>query len=495
MARDFILEIGTEELPPSCMEEGSLQLGSTLENNLQNSRIKFESLQTYVSPRRITAYIKDMSDHQDSLFKTVIGPPKNIAFDKSGEPKQAARGFARSLGLEVSQLEEIEISGKGVYLGKKITEKGMNTERVLPEILKNTILSLTFKKQMYWGDYDIRFIRPIRWVTAVFGSKVIEFSIGTVRSSNITYGLRTMNPAPIFISRANKYFDLLKTMGKVIVDPDERRDLILKEVKRLEEETWNGSYRVILNQELLKDVVNLVEQPHIIIGSFPEKFLYIPRDILIEAIQYHQKYFAVVSEKGEVATDFIIVANGIKNNDKIRRGNERVLSARLSDATFFYEEDRKHGFSDWQKKLDGVIFYAGLGSMGDKQKRLEKLVKYLADSIREKPDLKDKNFIIDLERASSYCKCDLVTNMVVEFPELQGIVGREYALEKGEDNQVAAAIFEHYQPRFAGDDLPRSETGRILSLADKIDTLAGMFLAGNIPSGSEDPFALRRRPY
>ncbi|MBN2073139.1 MAG: glycine--tRNA ligase subunit beta [Actinobacteria bacterium] len=493
MAKNFILEIGTEELPPSCMDEGSAGLKSALENNLKNSRIKFESIRTFVSSRRIAAYADNLDDFQSPVVKTVTGPPKSIAFDENGEPNKAATGFAKSLGVQVCDLEEIDISGKGIYLGKRMKEDGRKTAELLPGIIRDTVLSLTFKKQMYWGDYDIRFARPIRWLAAVYGSKVIDFEIGTVRSSNITYGLRKLYPEPLIIDKAENYFSLLKKRGGVIASPGERRSLILEAFSSLENERWKGKYHVVADHELMDDVVNLVENPHIIAGRFPEQFLYIPKDILIEAIQYHQKYFAVISENGDVTTDFIIVANGIRDEDKVRRGNERVLRARLSDASFFLEEDRKCSFSGWRKKLDGVIFYSGIGTMGDKQKRLEKLTCYLAGIIKNRPDLKNEKMLGNLKKASSCCKCDLVTNMVVEFPELQGIVGKEYAREKGENPGVANAIFEHYQPRFAGDGLPVSETGRILSIADKIDTITGMFLAGNIPSGSEDPFALRRK--
>ncbi len=490
MAVDFILEIGTEELPPSCTRKGLEGLKAMLAKKLEENHIGFEGLTAYSSPRRLAAYIKKLNPVQDTVEKTVTGPPKKIAFGPDGKPGKAAMGFAKSLGLDVSDLEEIELEGKGVYLGKKITLEGKKTEKILPEILQETILSVSFDKQMYWGDYDIRFIRPIRWLLALMGNKMISFHIGNVRSGSMTYGHRTLNTSPIEIKSAKEYVSILKSKGNVIVDPGDRRDMIYEQAAGIEKNTWDNKYKAIIEKKLLEDVVDLVEIPHVLVGSFPEEFLYIPPDILMEAIQYHQKYFPVADNSGSITTDFLIVQNGIRDNGDIRKGNERVLKARLSDAAFFYEQDRKNDFAYWEEKLSGVIFYSGLGNMHDKQARLKEICIYLAGQLKSG---KDKKLTESLEQASIMCKCDLVTNLVVEFPELQGVVGREYARERGYDDMVSQAIFEHYLPRSADDLLPATMAGRILSIADKADTITGMFLAGNIPSGSEDPFALRRR--
>jgi len=520
--KELLLEIGTEEFPPSCVEEGVKGLKKVLENKLKENRLEFGVVRTYCSPRRLVGVVEDLDEKQKPEVKIVTGPPVGIALDKKGEPTDAARGFARSLGLKVDELEEIEIEGKGLYLGKRITEEGKKTQDIIPEILKDSILSLTFSKQMTWADYDIKFVRPIRWILALYNNKVVDFNIANLNSTNITYGHRTISPDPIVIKDSRKYFMIVEDKGKVIVDGSKRKELILSQIKNLEDKVWKGKLRVVLDKKLLEDVVNLVEIPNVITGSFPDRFLYIPKELLIEAIQHHQKYFAVLDSSGNVSNHFIIVQNGVRDEGDVRKGNERVLKARLSDAAYFYEVDRKHDFAYWADKLKGVIFFSGLGSMYDKAVRLEKISVYIAGLLKESGTIasgriengkredekesieagrvknnsfydKDDDFYKDLKKASMLCKCDLVTNMVVEFPDLQGIVGRQYALERGEKANVSDAIFEHYLPRFAGDILPSNDIGLILSIADKIDTITGMFGAGKIPSGSEDPFALRRK--
>jgi len=489
MASDLIVEIGTEELPPSCTRKGLEAYRDLLEKNLKSNHIGFKDISAYSSPRRLTVLVKGVNPGQDMVEKVVTGPPVKIAFGPDGKPNKAAEGFARSLGLKVGDLDEIELKGKGVYLGKKMVQKGGRTKDVLPGMLKDTIMGLSFNKQMTWGDYDIRFIRPIRWLLALLGREVIRFGIENVQSGNITYGHRTLKALPIKIKSADEYFTRLEKEGNVIADPAEREKMVYKQVEKIENK-WKDGRKAVIEKGLLDDIVDLVEIPNVLEGSFPDDFLYIPPDILTEAIQYHQKYFPVKNKKGRLTTDFLIVQNGLKDSGGIRQGNERVLKARLSDAAFFYEQDKKHGFNSWAKKLDGVIFYSKLGSMNDKQNRLSRISEYIIRKIGKDGD---KELTRSLRSASHMCKCDLVTNMVVEFPELQGVVGTEYARERGFDDDVSGAIFEHYLPRFAGDSLPKTETGRILSIADKADTITGMFLAGNVPSGSEDPFALRRR--
>ncbi len=493
MKKKLIFEIGTEELPSSCIDEGVRELEKILGNKLTENRLEFSGIKTYSSPRRLVAIVDGLGDIQKSEEKTVTGPLVKIAFDGSGNPTRSAEGFAKSLSLKVSELEEIKVEGRGIYLGKRIVERGKKTVDILPEILKGIISAITFRKQMTWADYDIKFARPIRWILALYGERVIKFSLANLNSSNITFGHRTISPGPITIKDAGSYFNLLECKGMVIADAEKRKKLILDQIGRLEEKVWKGKYKVVLNEELIDDVVNLVEIPNVIAASFPEEFLYIPKELLIEAIQYHQRYFAVLDSSGNVSTKFIVVQNGVKDNGGVRKGNERVLKARLSDAVFFYEEDKKHDFDYWMNKLKGVIFFSDLGSIYDKAVRLKKVSTYIAGLLGDsKTDIKE-DISGYLVKASMLCKCDLVTNMVVEFPALQGVVGKEYAKEKGESSEVSDAVFEHYLPRFAGDDLPKTDTGAVLSIADKIDTITGMFIAGRVPSGSEDPFALRRK--
>ncbi len=493
MGKKLLFEIGTEELPPSCTGEGVKGLKTVLENKLIESRLEFGNIQTYSSPRRLVAIVENLSEVQKSEEKVITGPPEGIAFDRNGSSTEAVKGFARSLNLKVGDLEKIEVEGKGLYLGKKIIEKGKKTSDLLPDILKDSILSLTFSKQMTWADYDIKFVRPIRWILALFDNKIINFSIANLQSGNITFGHRTISPGSIIIKDSENYFKLLEDKGKVIVDASKRKELILIGIKQLEDRVWKGKFKVVLNENLLEDVVNLVEMPNVIAGSFPEEFLYIPKELLIEAIQHHQRYFAVLDSSGNVSTSFIIVQNGIKDEGGIRKGNERVLKARLSDAAYFYEEDRKHNFDYWTDKLKGVIFFSGLGSMYDKAVRLEKISTRLAEWLEESDKAGSSDLPRGLARASMLCKCDLVTNMVVEFPSLQGIVGRQYAMERGEKIEISDAVFEHYLPRSAGDILPSTDVGLILSITDKMDVITGMFMSGEIPTGSEDPFALRRK--
>ncbi len=493
MKKNLLFEIGTEELPPSCIREGVSGLKKILEDKLTENRLEFEDIQAYCSPRRLVAVVRGLGELQKSKIKTVTGPRLKAAFDKEGNFTRAAEGFARSLNMKVSDLEEIEIEGRGLYLGKRIIEKGGKAVDILPDILKGTILNLTFSKQMTWAGCDIKFARPIRWILALYDNEIIKFSIANLNSGNVTFGHRTLHPETIAIKDAGSYFKLLQDKGKVIADDVKRKELILNQMGKLEEKVWKGNYRVILDENLLNDVVNLVEIPNTIVGNFPGEFLYIPKELLVEAIQHHQKYFAVLDKSGNVSTKFLIVQNGIRDNDEIKKGNEKVLKARLSDAAFFYEEDRKHDFNYWIDKLKGVIFFSNLGSMYDKALRLKKVSAYIAGLPAGSGPYEKDDVSSYLAAASMLCKCDLVTNMVVEFPALQGVVGCQYAMEKGEKSEVSKAIFEHYFPRFAADILPSTDVGLILSIADKIDTITGMFLAGKMPSGSEDPFALRRK--
>jgi glycyl-tRNA synthetase beta chain len=489
----LLFEIGTEEIPASSIKEGISGLKTALGNKLAENRIKFDGIRTYSSPRRLAAIVDGLAEVQDLQEKIITGPPVEIAFDGNGEPTGAAKGFAKSMKIEVSKLEKVEVGSKGLYLAKKSIEKGGKTKDLLAGILRESMLSIAFSKQMTWGDYDIKFIRPIRWILALYDNRVVDFKIANICSSNVTYGHSMISPSPIVIKDSKDYLDILEDKGRVIADVKKRKKIITGRIKQLEEKLWEGKLRVVLDEDLLEDVVNMVEIPNVIVGSFTEEFLYIPKDLLIEAIQHHQKYFAVVDGRGNVSTNFIIVQNGIKDKGGIKKGNERVLKARLSDAAYFYEEDRKHDFSYWTKKLNGVIFFSNLGSIYDKSLRLKKIGTNIAKMLKESGSITDNNLKENVARASMLCKCDLVTNMVVEFPSLQGVVGCQYAGERGEKNEVSEAIFEHYLPRFSGDILPSTDTGRVLAIADKIDSITGMFIAGKIPTGSADPFALRRK--
>ena len=497
MAKNLLIEIGTEELPSSSMNEAVRSFKHILEEGLKNGRIGFINVSTAATPRRLAAFVKSLDDRQKTEEKIISGPPKKISFDENGNPTDAATGFAKGLGVSVWDLIDVD-TGKGTYLGYKSTEQGKATAEVLPDIIKSSIIAISFAKQMTWGDYSIRFARPIRWIAALYGDETVSFKIENIQSSDVTFGLRNSSPQLLKIPAPDSmedYFDFLEKNASVILDPAKRKQMILGMIERVEKEKWSGRFKAILDKDLLEEVVNLVEIPNVLIGTFPQQYLYIPKEILIKAIQHHQRYFAVLDETGKVTTNFIIIQNGISDEKgEIAKGNERVLRARLSDATFFYEEDRKSNFDIWIEKLKGVIFYSGVGSLYDKSCRLEKICGMIAASLLEKMEPGSLGFQVEnLKRAGMICKCDLVTNLVVEFPELQGLVGREYAGEKGEAADVAESVFEHYLPRFAGDILPYTITGAILSIADKFDTITGMFMTENVPSGSQDPFALRRK--
>lgn len=490
--KNLLFEIGTEELPSSCINEGILSLEKNAIEKFSKSRIGFKSIKTLGTPRRLVALIEGLNIFQSPSEKTVMGPPKKIAFDDKGDPNQAAKGFAKSLNIKVEDLEFADTE-RGLYLCKKIFEKEEETSKILPGILADILNSITFSVQMTWADWQVRFARPIRWILAVFGDEIIKVKIESIESYDFTFGHRTLSEGKIKVKKANNYIDFLEREGKVILDNEKRRNIILEKIKYIENE-HSKKLKIIINEELLEEVVNLVEIPNVLIGDFPDSFMILPNEILIKAIEYHQRYFAVMNSSGEIIPKFAVVQNGIEDKDNfIIKGNERVLKARLSDASFFYSEDKKHSWENWIEKLKGVIFYSGLGTMYDKQERLEKICIYILNELKQNNLTEDKKSVDDCIRASHLCKTDLVTNLVVEFPELQGVVGREYAKERKEEYEVCQAIFEHYLPRFYGDILPQTFIGTILSLADKLDTITGMFLAGNIPSGSEDPFALRRR--
>lgn len=490
--KNLLFEIGTEELPSSCINEGMLSLEKNAIEKFSKNRIDFKSIKTYGTPRRLVIFAKGINVLQNPSEKIIMGPPKKIAFDEKGNPNQAASGFARSLDIRVEELEFTETE-RGQYLCKKISEKEEETRNILPEILADILNSITFSVQMTWADWQIKFARPIRWMLAVFGDEIIKVKIESVESSDFTFGHRTLSAGKIKVSKADGYIDFLEKEGKVILDKEKRRALILDKIKNIENENLVRA-KVIINEELLDEIINLVEIPNVLLGSFPDSFLVLPDEILVKAIEYHQRYFAVKDIDGKIIPKFVVVQNGIEDKDhSIIKGNERVLKARLSDASFFYSEDKRHSWENWEEKLKGVVFYSGLGTMYDKQQRLEKICIYILNKLKQKNIAVDKKIEAGCIRASHLCKTDLVTNLVVEFPELQGVVGREYAKERKEEKEVSEAVFEHYLPRFYGDMLPQSFTGTILSLADKLDTITGMFLKGNIPSGSEDPFALRRK--
>lgn len=479
---EFLLEIGTEEIPARFIHYGLSSLREKVTQFLNDASIDYGEVIEYSTPRRLTLYIKDVSVKQEDRTTETIGPPKKVAFDSKGNPTRAATGFARSLNIDVNELKIIT-TPRGEYVAAIVKEKGRMTKDILFNALPEIISSIQFPKTMRWADGNLRFIRPIHWILALFDTEPIRFELDGITSGDISYGHRFIAPSAIKIDHPSNYSSTLKK-SYVIASFEERRNLILQQIEKLES---NNGIKVHKDDELLATVTNLVEYPNVVHGHFDRDYLSLPKELLITVMKTHQKYFPSEDERGNLMSYFIIVSNtGTENNDTVRRGAERVLRARLEDAKFYYNEDRKRNLWDYVERLKKVTFQEELGSLFEKAERIALISSFIADEI----NLQAKD---ELLRTAMLSKADLVTGVVREFPELQGYMGMIYTLNSGEDKEVAKAIYEHYLPRFAGDKLPSTEIGSIISVADKIDNIASSFFLGLIPSGSEDPFALRRQ--
>lgn len=483
MPKNLLLELGLEEVPSRFMRAALEQLKERTERWLEAARIEHAGVVTYGTPRRLTVYVRDVAEKQADVHEEVKGPARKIAMDESGQWSKAALGFARSQGVEPEQFFFKELNGvEYIYANK--SSIGTNTSEVLVEGLQGIVHAMTFPKNMRWGAHEMRFVRPIRWVVALFGSDIIPLEFSGVKAGNITRGHRFLGEETT-IEEASQYVERLREQH-VLVDVDERQALIEQQIKQLaEDKGWN----IAVKDDLLEEVLFLVEYPTTLFGTFDESFLNIPQEVLITSMREHQRYFPVLDREGQLLPYFVTVRNGdTKGIDVVAKGNEKVLRARLSDAKFFYEEDQKLRIEDCVNKLDNIVFHEELGSLGDKVRRMVKISTRLAEAIHA-----DAETVQKVERAASICKFDLVTQMVYEFPELQGMMGEDYALKLGEDAIVARSINEHYKPRFAGDPAPETSVGAMVSMADKLDTMTGCFALGIIPTGSQDPYALRRQ--
>ncbi|MCQ4086138.1 glycine--tRNA ligase subunit beta [Saccharibacillus sp. JS10] len=483
MAKDLLLEIGLEEVPARFLRAAMNQLREKTEKWLDASRLSYDKVEAYATPRRLAVLARGVAEKQEDVNEEVKGPSRKIAQDANGDWSKAALGFARSQGVDASDFTFKELSGvEYIYATKSLN--GQEASALLPEGLKSIISSLTFPKNMRWGAYDFRFIRPIRWMVALFGEEIVPFEITDVETNRVSRGHRFLG-SETSIAKASDYVENLRTQH-VLVDVEEREALILKQIRDLAEaNNWN----IAIKEDLLEEVLFLVETPTALFGTFEESFLNIPQEVLITSMREHQRYFPVLDAEGKLLPFFVTVRNGdAKSLDIIAKGNEKVLRARLSDAQFFYEEDQKVAISDALAKLENVVFHEELGSTGDKVRR----IRQTADVIASKLNL-DADAAQSVSRAADICKFDLVTQMVYEFPELQGMMGEDYARKAGEKEEVARAVFEHYQPRFAGESVPASIVGSVVSLADKMDAIVGFFGIGIIPTGSQDPYALRRQ--
>jgi len=480
---NVILEIGTEEIPAQYMENALKDLNQLAQKYLEEARINYKEIKVYGTPRRLILYIFQMKEKQEDISQKIKGPAYSIAYNKDSKPQKPALKFAQSQGVNVEDLM-VEDTEKGKYLFALKFEEGQLTIGILSQIFPKLIKSLPFPKSMRWEEKSLRFIRPIRWILALYGKETIKFDLEGLNSENITYGHRLLAPEKIKISSTQEYFSKIEKKY-VIIDPQIRENIIKTDVKKIIKEI-NGEN--IINEKQLKEIVYLVEYPNAILGNYDKKYLELPKDVLIIVMEKHQKYFPVFKNKGELLPLFIVIINNSKKYaSKIKEGNENVLRARLEDAKFFYQEDQKNSLEKRVDKLKNVIFRENLGNLFDKTKRLELLCDYIADCLQVEQKVK-----LDLFRSAHLCKADLVTEMVKEFPELQGTMGKEYAILSNERKEVAEAIFEHYLPRFSGDRLSRTKSGIILGIADKIDNIVGCFLIGLTPTGSQDPYGLRR---
>ena len=479
MSKTLLLEIGTEEVPAHVMPGILSQLKENAAKTFEELRIEYKNIKTLGTPRRSALLVEGLAEQQADLSKENRGPAVNIAFDADGNPTKAAQGFARGQGVKPEELVT-----KDGYVYAMVHEKGGQTVDLLGDTLKGLVDGLNFPNNMHWADLDYKFIRPLRWLVALYGQDVIDFEVANVKSGRTSRGHRFLSEGDFEIANAEDYVEACRK-ASIIVDQNERCEMIRQQIAEVA--AANGGQAEV-NEDLLEEVLYLVEYPTALCGKFDEKYLALPAEAVITPMRDHQRYFPVLKD-GQLLPLFITIRNGGKEHlETVQHGNERVLRARLEDAQFFFDEDRKKTLEQHGEKLKTVVFQDGLGTIYDKALRLEVLAGYIADAIgANEQDNKDA------VRAAKLAKADLVTGMVTEFTELQGVMGREYALLDGETKAVAQAIDEHYMPRFSGDSQPASVAGRIVSLADKIDTIVGTFSRGLIPTGSQDPFALRRQ--
>jgi len=479
--QDLLLEVGTEELPPTALKTLSDALSSSFSARLKSSRLTFDSVEAYASPRRLALLVRQLAARQPEQEVVRRGPALLASFSADGEPTRAAQGFARSCGVDVGELQR-ERTEKGEWLLYRGRSVGKETVSLVPELLEQSLSELPIPKRMRWGDGDEEFVRPVHWVCLIYGERPIEAPILGVWAGAETRGHRFHHPQPIHIKCAGDYADQLREVGYVEPSFERRREMIIDQVKG---RCVGLGVVPVLDDSLLDEVASLVEWPSAILGRFDETFLEVPSEVLIETMQKHQRYFAIRRRDGTLDNRFVAISNiESRDPDEVRAGNERVIRPRFADARFFWDQDRRLPLDRLFPKLETVIFQDRLGSLADKSRRVERLAKILGRNSRVSAE--------SLGRAALLAKCDLVSSMVYEFPSLQGTMGRYYAIHSGEDSCVSQAMQEQYLPRFSGDDLPESPCGTILGLADRLDSLIGIFGIGERPTGAKDPYALRR---
>ena len=478
----LLLEIGVEELPSRFGQTTLDQIENNLSKLLKEERINFDNIEKYATPRRLTFVIKNLADKATDLEEEVKGPAKKIAVDADGNFTKPALGFMKSKGLDPENVYFKQL-GNAEYLFGTIKQEGKHTSEVLKTIVPEAIKNVTFPKAMRWGGKNMRFARPIRWMVALLNNEILDIDLEGIKSSNITRGHRFLGEREFEVNSVEEYFEKLDK-NFVVLDQHKRKEMIREQAIEVAKSLGG---EVELDEDLLEEITFLVEYPTAFYGEFDEEYVKLPKEVVTTPMKEHQRYFPVLKD-GKLLPNFIAVRNGDSNRiDLVKAGNEKVLRARLADALFFYHEDTKKPLESFVDKLQTVVFQAKLGTVYDKTLRIEKLSQVILNELNM-TESKENTL-----RAAKLCKADLVTNMVFEFTELQGIMGRDYAQVSGENEEVCQGIFEHYLPRFAGDILPETNTGIALSIADKLDSIAGFFAIGIKPSGSQDPYALRRQ--
>lgn len=482
MGKEFLLEIGTEEIPSRFVNPALEKMKELFSALLASGRVASRGeMKVFGTPRRLVLHVPDLDERQADASREVVGPPKKVAYDAEGKPTKAALVFAEKNNIPVDRLG-VKTTDKGEYVVARIDEKGGDTSEWLRQVLPGFILSIPFQKTMRWMDKDIRFARPIHWILALWGGAVVDFDLNGLKSGNLSRGHRFMSPGAFLVKDFKSYVQQSEP-NFVVIDPETRKQRIIKQTDDLAK-AKNGI--VLDDSGLVDEVANLVEYPVAVMGTFNKDYLRVPKEVLITAMREHQRYFSVVDVSGNLLPCFITISNTrAEDMEIVRAGNERVLAARLSDAAYFFDHDVKQPLGDRVEALKKVTYQEKLGSIYDKTQRVKALAGYLADLFKA-----DRRIS---ERAAELCKADLLTGVVGEFPKLQGVMGRHYAISSGEDRRTADAILEHYLPRFAGDKLPDSLEGVCVGIADRIDTITGCFSVGLIPSGSEDPYGLRRQ--
>ena len=480
---NFLFEIGLEELPARYVDQAEKDLKKIIENELKSERIKFSGIESFSTPRRVTAIIKDLAEKQDDLDKKSVGPSVEIAY-KEGQLTKAGEGFVKSQGATIDDIKIIE-NEKGKYISIEKFIAGKNTKEILPGILKNAIKKIEFEKSMKWADRTFRFVRPIKWFVTLFDNgEILPFEFEGLKGGNKTRGMRYFASQDIEINNPLDYEKILLE-NFVIVNGEKRREEILKSIRENGEKDGDTA---IINKYLLDEVVNVVEYPYAIKGEFSKDYLQLPEDIITITLETHQRYFPVKDKDGKLSNKFIVIRNAPEYSETVKKGNEKVVEPRLADAKFFFDEDLKNKFTDNVEKLKEVTFQKDMGTIFEKVKRSEKIAEYLISEL----NLSDKKE--NIIRTVDLAKADLVSNVIgeKEFTKLQGFMGSVYAEEQGEEKDVALGIFEHYLPRYQGDELPTTVEGAIAGIADKMDTIIGCFSVGLKPTSSKDPYALRR---